>query len=187
MATASTQPNILVKASARNLHLAPRKMRLVTNLLKGMRATDAVVQLQFVNKKGAPIVKKLLESALANAENNFSQKREDMVIQTITCDMGAAMKRFFPRARGSAFVIRHKLSHVNVTLVAKPTGKKGVTLPKKAKAAKAPATNAGTTGVPETVVTEPVMGEVHNTAPLEHGENLSDTVKAKSGHDEHNA
>jgi hypothetical protein len=60
-------------------------------------------------------------------------------------------------------------------------------LPKKAKAAKAPVTNAGTTGVPEMVETAAPVADAHNTAPLEHGENLSVTVEAKSGHDEHNA
>ncbi len=106
----------LVRAHARGLHVSPRKMRLVTNLVKGMRLNDAMTQLQFTNKKAAKMLQKLLQSAAANAENNFSLNRDNMFIKTITTDMGTVMKRSFPRARGSAFMIRRKLSHVNVIL-----------------------------------------------------------------------
>lgn len=114
----------LVKASARSLHVSPRKMRLVTNLVKKMPVEEAIVQLQFTNKKAAGMLVKLLKSAVANAEHNFSLKPEDLYIKTITCDMGMTMKRYSPRARGSAFVIRRKLSNVNVTLEEKTSGKK---------------------------------------------------------------
>lgn len=106
----------LVRAHARSLRIAPRKMRLVTNLVKDMRLNDAVTQLQFTNKKGAKMLQKLLQSAAANAEHNFSLNRDGLFIKTITCDMGPVLKRSFPRARGSAFMIRRKLSHVNVVL-----------------------------------------------------------------------
>jgi len=106
----------VITAHARDLRIAPRKIRLVTNLLKGMHVGDALVQLQHLNKKGAPIVAKLIKSAIANAQNNFSLDPETLYIKTITTDMGRMMKRYFPRARGSAFVIRRKLSHVNVVL-----------------------------------------------------------------------
>ena len=115
-ATAKTESAKLVKAQARDLRIAPRKMRLVTNLLKGMQVEDAMVQLQHLNKKGAPMVAKLLKSAVANAKNNFSMDEGRLYIKSITADMGQAMKRYFPRARGSAFVIRRKLSHVNIVL-----------------------------------------------------------------------
>lgn len=120
MANESEKNNKLVKASARDLRIAPRKLRLVSNMLRGMRAVDAVTQLEFLNKKGAPMVKKLLLSAIANAENNFSLKGEALFIKSITTDMGKVMKRYFPRARGSAFVIRRKLAHLNVVLEEKP-------------------------------------------------------------------
>ncbi len=107
---------VLVRAHARSLRIAPRKMRLVTNLVKDMNVNSALTQLQFTNKKGAKMLTKLLQSAAANAENNFSLNRDNMFIKTITTDMGTVMKRSFPRARGSAFVIRRKLSHVNVIL-----------------------------------------------------------------------
>lgn len=118
-----TQSATLVRASARHIHIAPRKMRLVTNLVKGMNAMDAVVQLQHANKKASPMLIKLIESAIANAKNNFSMAPERLYIQSITCDMGKVMKRYFPRARGSAFTIRRKMSHVNVVLEERKSGK----------------------------------------------------------------
>ncbi len=117
-----------VLAHSKGLHLAPRKMRLVTNLVKRMQVGDAIVQLQHTNKKGSEMVIKLLRSAIANAEHNFSLNPDDLVISSITCDMGPVMKRYFPRARGSAFVIRRKLCHVHVTLEVKPSKKKNAKL-----------------------------------------------------------
>lgn len=115
-AVATPAEKQLVKAHARSLHISPRKMRLVTNLVKNMRVNDAVTQLQFTNKKGAKMLQKLLQSAMANAEHNFSLNRDSLFIKEITTDMGTMLKRAFPRARGSAFTIRRKMSHVNVVL-----------------------------------------------------------------------
>lgn len=112
----TTESKRLVAAHARDLRIAPRKIRLVTNLLKGMHVGDALVQLQHLNKKGAPIVAKLIKSAVANAQNNFSLNPESLYIKSITTDMGRMLKRYFPRARGSAFVIRRKMSHVHIVL-----------------------------------------------------------------------
>jgi len=123
---ATNQPktsNQLVRASARHIHLAPRKMRLVTNMVKGMNALDAMVQLQHANKKAAPILIKLIQSAIANAKNNFSLDTNHLYIKSISADMGKVMKRYFPRARGSAFVIRRKMSHINVVLEERKKGK----------------------------------------------------------------
>lgn len=118
MATTDTKVNtpVLVKASARDLRISPRKMRLVTDLVRGKRVADALTQLQFTNKKGADMLVTLLKSAMANAEHNFSLQAADLYITHITCDMGKVMKRYFPRARGSAFVIRRKMAHVTVVL-----------------------------------------------------------------------
>lgn len=118
-----TESAPLVKASARALHVAPRKLRLVTNLVKNTYALDAIVQLQHANKKAAPMVIKLIQSAIANAQNNFNLKPEFLYIKSITADMGKTMKRYFPRARGSAFVIRRKMSHVDIVLEERSKGK----------------------------------------------------------------
>ncbi len=114
----------IVKAFARDLRIAPRKLRLVSNMVKGMRVSDALVQLAHTNKKGADIVVKLLKSATANAQNNFSLDPDALFIKSITTDMGRVMKRYFPRARGSAFVIRRKMAHLNVLLEEKAGAKK---------------------------------------------------------------
>lgn len=121
-ATPKTESVQLVKASANALHIAPRKMRLVTNLVKNSYALDAIVQLQHANKKAAPMLIKLIKSAIANAENNFNLKPESLYIKSITADMGKTMKRYFPRARGSAFVIRRKMSHVDIILEERSKG-----------------------------------------------------------------
>lgn len=118
-----TQSTKLVKASARRLHLSPRKMRLVTNLVNGMAVNQALVQLMHMEQKGAPMVFKLLKSAIANAQNNFSLKADHLYIKSITTDMGATMTRFFPRARGSAFPILRKTCHVNVVLEERKSAK----------------------------------------------------------------
>lgn len=122
-AASTTESKKLVTASARYLHLAPRKMRLVTNLVKGMNVNSALVQLQHTNKKGAPMVFKLLKSAVANAKNNFSLDSDYLFIKSITADMAATMTRYFPRARGSAFPIRRKTCHVSVVLEERKSGK----------------------------------------------------------------
>lgn len=142
----ATKP--LVKAFARNLRISPRKLRLVTNLVKNMNAGDALVQLQFTNKKGAPMVAKLLQSAIANAENNFSLNRDGLYIKSITCDMGQVLQRAFPRARGSAFVIRRKMAHVNLVLEEKEVKKKSAKVPKVKKAQKPVQTVEGSSGLP---------------------------------------
>lgn len=139
----------LVKAFARNLRISPRKLRLVTNMVKEMRVGDALVQLQFTNKKGAEMVTKLLQSAVANAEHNFSLNRDGLYIKSITCDMGSVLKRSFPRARGSAFMIRRKLAHINLILEEKAVkGKKPAKVPKVKKADKPVQTVEGSVGLP---------------------------------------
>jgi large subunit ribosomal protein L22 len=122
-AITKTESPKLVTAHARDLHIAPRKMRLVTNLVKNMNALDAMVQLQHANKKAAPMLIKLIQSAVANAKNNFSLDPQHLYIKSITADMGKVMKRYFPRARGSAFEIKRKMSHINIVLEERKTGK----------------------------------------------------------------
>jgi large subunit ribosomal protein L22 len=130
MATKTAQPNKTerkqVVAHARSLRIAPRKLRLVANMVKTMRVQDALVQLQFTNKKGADIVSKLLRSAVANAEHNFSLDANGLYIASITCDGGQVLRRYMPRARGSSSPLKRRLSHLNVTLEAReaPSGKK---------------------------------------------------------------
>ncbi|MBU6447803.1 50S ribosomal protein L22 [Patescibacteria group bacterium] len=127
MAKTSAKPNSQkqIKASVRQVRLSPRKARLVTNLVKNMYALDAIAQLQFVNKKAAPIVIDVIKSAVANGVNNFKIKKENLYVSSITCDAGPKLKRYMPRAQGRASEIRRPLSHINVVLVEmKGTAKK---------------------------------------------------------------
>lgn len=171
----------LVKASARNLRISPRKMRLVTNLVKNMKADEAITQLQFVNKKGAPMVIKLLQSAIANAVNNFSLNASGLFIKSITTDMGSVMKRTQPRARGSAFIIRRKMSHVNVILEerevkAKSKGPKAAI--KKVKKEEPVQTQEGSLGLAEETETKT---KTASKAPKElHRENFEKVVDKKN-------
>jgi large subunit ribosomal protein L22 len=88
-----------------------------------MNALDAMTQLQHANKKAAPMLIKLIQSAVANAKNNFSLDTEHLFIKSLTADQGKVMKRYFPRARGSAFTIRRKMSHINLVLEERKQGK----------------------------------------------------------------
>jgi large subunit ribosomal protein L22 len=118
MANKTAQQNTekTVKASATNLRIAPRKLRLVANSVKGMPVAAALQHLSFLNKKGASMVAKVVSSAVANAEHNFSLVPETLYIQAITCDQGRVLGRYMPRARGSSSPLNRKMSHLNVTL-----------------------------------------------------------------------
>lgn len=185
MADKQLQQNTkLVTASANGLRLSPRKMRLVTNLVKGMRAVDAVNQLRFVNKKGADYMSRLIRSAVANAENNFSLPAENLYIKSVTCNMGQTMKRYFPRARGSAFIIRRKLSSVNLVLEERPGQQKKsrFTLTKKEKKEKTTPTVEGSVGVPENGPELKVKEDVKATAvQSENVENDKSVMEEKAG------
>lgn len=175
---ATPAPKQLVRAHARSLRIAPRKMRLVTNLVKDMRLNEAMTQLSFTNKKGAVMLQKLLQSAAANAENNFSMNRDSLFIKELTCDMGPVLQRSFPRARGSAFMIRRKMSHVNVILE-----ERAVKLKKKQKAKAV---------VPKAVRPEPKDKLEENPAVNPESEVLvenkhQEDTKVKETHNENNA
>ena len=109
-----------VKAHARFVHASPQKLRLVADLIRRARVDVALEQLSFSSKNAALPISKLLNSAIANAIHNFNFKREDLVLWAITVDGGPVMKRMFPRAQGSADIIKRRMSHINITLISKP-------------------------------------------------------------------
>jgi len=96
--------------------MAPRKVRLIVDLVRGMSADDALTQLHFSNKDAAGPVKKLIESAIANAEHNFKLDRKNLTIKEIAADDGPTYKRWKPRAYGRATEIRKRTSHISLTL-----------------------------------------------------------------------
>lgn len=103
-------------AQLRNLHIAPRKVRLVADLVRGKTAEEAGALLNFTVKRAAGPILKLLNSAVANAKNNFQLNPNNLYISKITVDEGPKMKRWMPRARGSASEIQKKTSHIYLAL-----------------------------------------------------------------------
>ncbi|MFA7286761.1 MAG: 50S ribosomal protein L22 [Patescibacteria group bacterium] len=105
-----------VTASIRNLRIAPKKVRLIADLVRGRKASVAVTELRFRAKRAAQPMRKLIESAVANAEHNFKLKGDDLVITRVIVDEAVKMKRFFPRAFGRATPIRKRGSNVTLTV-----------------------------------------------------------------------
>ena len=100
----------------RHLHIAPRKVRLVANLIKNLPANEAEAQLMVLPKRSAEPILKLLKSGVANMVNNRKLDPEKLVIEKITVDEGPTLKRHMPRAFGRASMIRKRTSHVKIIL-----------------------------------------------------------------------
>lgn len=105
-----------VDAKLNYLRVAPRKVRLVADLVRGRRVSEAEDRLHFVKKKASKPVEKLLRSAVANAEHNFELKKDNLYILEIRVDEGPTLKRWRPRARGAANEIQKKTSHITIVL-----------------------------------------------------------------------
>jgi large subunit ribosomal protein L22 len=104
------------QAKLRNVRLSPRKARLVVDMVRGKGIQDAMNILQFSPQKTAPILSKLLKSAVANAEQKGVSDVDALFIKTVMVDQGPVMKRFMPRAQGRASRIRKPTSHITVVL-----------------------------------------------------------------------
>jgi len=104
-----------MKARLKNYRQSPRKVRLVANLVRGKSILRALNALSFLEKKSALPIKKLLESAAANAESQ-GKKKEDLVVSDIQVDEGFSFTRYRARARGRAAPIRRRSSHINIEL-----------------------------------------------------------------------
>lgn len=105
-----------VLARLRHLHIAPRKVRLVADLIRGKSVQQAETLLQFQSKRAVGPLHKLLKSAVANAKNNLKIPIENLYISKITVDEGPKLKRWRPRARGRAYPIQKKTSHITIVL-----------------------------------------------------------------------
>lgn len=108
-----------MKASLSNHRQTPRKTRLVVDLIRGKTVAEALTILKFLPKSSAESVAKLIASAAANASQKEGLTNDQLVIKTITVDKGIVLKRFMPRARGSASRISRRRSHLAVTLAKK--------------------------------------------------------------------
>ena len=105
-----------VKATAKYIRIAPRKVRIVMNLVRGKSVADALAILKFTPKVGADAVEKVLRSAVANAENNFDMDVDRLFVSSAFVDQGPTLKRIHPRSRGQAFKILKHTSHITVAV-----------------------------------------------------------------------
>ena len=106
----------MVEATVKNHRQSPRKVRLVADLVRGKKVTHALTMLEFINKKASGPIRGAIQTAVANAEHNFKLNADRLYVRDIRVDEGVTMKRFRPRARGSAFEIKKRNSHIFVAL-----------------------------------------------------------------------
>jgi len=138
----------LTRASARHVRVTPQKARRVVDLIRGKQATEAVAVLRFAPQAASEPIRKVLESAIANARVSADRNSEafderTLVIQSVFVDEGPTMKRFRPRAQGRASRINKRTSHI--TVVVAPTGKASEPQPRRG-AAKATAKTTAASG-----------------------------------------
>jgi len=108
-----------MKAYLKNYRQSPRKVRLVADFVRGKRADRALIELDFVGKRAAMVLKKLLNSAIASAKHNFNTEQEKLFIEKITVDQGPTLHRWRARARGRAAPINKRTSNITVILAQK--------------------------------------------------------------------
>lgn len=119
-----------MKATLSQYRQSPRKVRVVANLIKGKKISDALATLNLAAKSASLPLKKLLESAVANAKN-AGVATDSLIVKTITVDGGEVMKRQMPRAFGRAYMIKKRTSHISIVLGEKEVkGKKGAKVEK---------------------------------------------------------
>lgn len=104
------------KAHARQIRISPQKARLVADLVRGKDVETAINTLRFMPKKGARILRKVIESAVANASQNDAIDVDTLYIKTVFVDGGPMLKRIRPRAQGRAARILKRSSHITVVL-----------------------------------------------------------------------
>lgn len=104
------------KAVARYVRIAPRKVRLVIDMLRGKDVGEAFAILRHTPKAASPVLEKLLKSAVANAEHNYEMNTENLRIEKAYVDEGPTIKRFRPRAMGRASRINKRTSHITIVV-----------------------------------------------------------------------
>jgi len=103
-------------AVAKFVRISPRKIRLIMDQVRGKKVEEALNRLSFAPQKGARILKKLIDSAVANAEQNSGVDVDALFVKRVYADEGPTLKRFRPRAQGRATRIRKRSSHLTVVL-----------------------------------------------------------------------
>jgi large subunit ribosomal protein L22 len=108
-----------VKATAKYVRVSPTKVRQLTRLIKGEHVDEAIRILHFSDKGAARPLRKVLESAIANAENNDGLDPDELFVFNAFVDEGPTLKRYQPRALGRAYRIRKRTSHITVVVAPK--------------------------------------------------------------------
>ena len=104
------------RAIARYVRISSRKVKVVIDLIRGKSFAEAQAILEFTPKAASEVVKKVLQSAAANAENNLDMSRDNLFVAEVYANQGPTLKRFRPRAQGRASRIRKRTSHITVVL-----------------------------------------------------------------------
>ena len=110
------EAGIEARAVARMVRISPRKARLVIDQIQNKSVDEALKIVRLSKKKAARFILKTLESAIANAENNYDMDVDRLFVKRAFVDEGPSMKRVKPRARGRADIIRHRTSHITVVV-----------------------------------------------------------------------
>jgi ribosomal protein L22, bacterial type len=105
-----------IRVKLKYLKMSSKKLRLVAGLIRGIQVDIALNQLKFANKKAAEPVAKLLKSGIATAENDFTLDKHNLLVKEIRVDEAGMLKRWTPKAHGSATPIRKRLSHITIVL-----------------------------------------------------------------------
>jgi large subunit ribosomal protein L22 len=104
------------KAYLKNVRIAPRKARLVADMVRGKAVQTALDTLKLTNRKAAPIISKMISSAIANATDKSTVDVDRLVISELFVDEGTTLKRWLPRAQGRATPLRKRSSHITLKL-----------------------------------------------------------------------
>ncbi|MGD9886447.1 MAG: 50S ribosomal protein L22 [Bacilli bacterium] len=107
------------KAIAKTVRIAPRKVRLVVDLVRGKKVAEATAILRLTPRAASVVIEKVLKSATANAVNNYKLDQAKLFVKEAYVNEGPTMKRFLPRAKGSAAAILKRTSHITLVLAEK--------------------------------------------------------------------
>lgn len=110
------------KAVAKQVRIAPRKARLVVDLIRGKEVGEAIAILRHTPKAASQVIEKVINSAIANAEHNYEMEPNNLVVSEAYVDEGVTLKRFRPRAQGRASRINKRTSHITVVVSEKKEG-----------------------------------------------------------------
>ena len=103
-------------AIARYVRISSRKVKIVIDLIRGKKVDEALAILMYTPKSAAPVVEKLLNSAIANAENNLSMNRDSLYVAEVYANQGPTLKRYWARSHGRADQILKRTSHITIVL-----------------------------------------------------------------------